>query len=111
MLEDQIENALFTDNFFQLDDVWMTQLAQCLVSKANKVITIMVIKPLDDCTYCARSAFTQLGALVKAVRLFTASVHSQIMYPKMCSIDIYADLQAFECNLSTYYLVLSLKTT
>ena len=32
----------------------------------------MVIRPLDDCTFCARSAFTHLGLLAKAVRLFMA---------------------------------------
>ena len=49
----------------------------------------MVIGPLDGHTYCAQSAFTNLGDLVKAVRLFTASLHSQ----PMCSIDIFVNLK------------------
>ena len=59
----------------------------------NKVITTMVIVPLDDYTYCARSASTRLGALAKDVRLFIASLHSQLMYPKMCSVNIVVNLQ------------------
>ena len=44
---------------------------------------------LDDHTYCAQYAFTHLGALVKAVRLFIRLLYNQPMYPKMCSIDIF----------------------
>ena len=41
--------------------------------KENKVITTMVIRPLDDRTYCVRSAFTHLWALAKDLRrLFKA---------------------------------------
>ena len=32
----------------------------------NKVITTTVIRPLDDRTHCARSAFTPFEALTKA---------------------------------------------
>ena len=45
----------------------------------------MVIGPLDDRTYCARSALTHLYA-------FIASLHNQPMYPKMCAIDIFVNL-------------------
>ena len=40
------------------------------------------------------------GALAKAVRLFKASLSSQPMCSQMCcSIDIFIDLQPFDCNL------------
>ena len=55
----------------------------------NKGITTMAIGPLDDHTYCARSAFTHLGALAKAVGLFIASLHNHPIYPKMCLIGIF----------------------
>ena len=35
--------------------------------KINKVITTMVIRPLDDRTYCVQSAFTHLGLWQKPV--------------------------------------------
>ena len=41
--------------------------------KCDNVITTMAISLLDDRTYCARSAFTHLGALSKAIRLFIAA--------------------------------------
>ena len=56
----------------------------------------MVIGPLDDRRYCAKSAFTQLGALAKAVRLFIVPLHNQSMYRKMCSIDIFVGLQTID---------------
>ena len=46
----------------------------------NEVITTMVIRPLDDRTYCARSAFTHLRLWWKAVQVLTASLHSQPAY-------------------------------
>ena len=39
------------------------------------------------------------SGLAKAVRLFIASFHSQPMYPKMCSIDIFVDLRPVNRNL------------
>ena len=63
------------------------------------VITTMVIRPLDDRTYCGRSAFTDLGALAKAARLFIASLHSQLMSFQMCHIGIFIDLQTVRWNL------------
>ena len=38
------------------------------------------------------TAFTHLG-LAKAVRLFTASLHTQLTGSQMCTIDISVDLQ------------------
>ena len=61
----------------------------------NKVITTMVIGPLEDhishilCSIC----FYSFGALAKALRLFIASLHNQPVYHKMCSIDIFDNLQ------------------
>ena len=43
--------------------------------------------------------FHSFGALPKAVRLFIASLHNQPMYPKMCLIDIFVDLQLVGWNL------------
>ena len=48
----------------------------------DKVITTMVIEPLDDdrtywCSICVHSCET----LAKAVRLFVAARHNQEMYP------------------------------
>ena len=43
----------------------------------DKVITTMVVRPLDDCTYCARSAIHSIWILAKAVRSFMASLYSQ----------------------------------
>ena len=37
----------------------------------------MVIRPLNNRTYCVLAAFTHFGALAKAVRLFTTSLWSQ----------------------------------
>ena len=39
----------------------------CCYISVNKVITTMVIRPLDDRTYCVRSAFTHLEVKVKVV--------------------------------------------
>ena len=33
------------------------------------------------------------GVLARTVRLYIASLHNQLMYPKMCSIDIFVDIQ------------------
>ena len=46
-------------------------------------------RPHISCSIC----FHSFGALVKSVRLFIASHHSQPMYPKMGSIDVFVDLQ------------------
>ena len=41
---------------------WNKTLAkQYLQLSDNKVITTVVIRPLDDCTHCVRSVLTQLG--------------------------------------------------
>ena len=58
----------------------------------NKVITAMVIRPLDDwwhilCSICVHS----FVALAKAVRLFISSLYNLPMCPKMCSIDIFVN--------------------
>ena len=58
-----------------------------------KVLTTKVIGPLDDRTYCGRSAFTELGTFAKAVRLFITSLHNQPMYLKMCTNYIFVNLQ------------------
>ena len=51
-------------------------------------------------TYCARWAFTHLGLWRKLyLRLFKASFHSQPMYPKWCSIDIFISLQLVGWNV------------
>ena len=55
--------------------------------------------------YSARHRFCSIwfysfGALVKAGRLFTASLHNQPMYSKMCSIDIFCNLRLVGCNLT-----------
>ena len=52
------------------------------VHKLNKVITTKVTRLLNDHTYCARSAFTHLGVLAKAVRLFMPSLYNQPIRPK-----------------------------
>ena len=40
----------------------ITLLTRCSIFKTkNKLITILVIRPFDDRTYCVRFAFTQLG--------------------------------------------------
>ena len=64
----------------------------------NKVIITMVIKPLDDPTYCTRSAFTQLGVWRK---LIDCSWHhfTLPMCCQMCSVWIFLHLQPFSCNL------------
>ena len=46
----------------------------------NKVNTTMVVGPHDDHT-------------------FIASLHGQQMYPKMCSIDIFVNIQTVGWNL------------
>ena len=38
-------------------------------------------------------SFHSSGALTKAARLFIAPLHNQPMYPKMCYVDIFANLQ------------------
>ena len=53
------------------------------------VITTMARRPHILCTIWCRS----LGALATAVRLYIASIHNQPMYPKMCSMDIFVNLQ------------------
>ena len=55
----------------------------------NKVLTTTVISPLD----CDLSAFTHLRLWGKIYDCFIASLHSQPVGPKMCSIDILVDLQ------------------
>ena len=61
----------------------------------HKVIAAMVIGQLDgDYTHILCSiCFHSFWALAKDVRLFIASLHNQPMYPKMCSIDIFVNLQ------------------
>ena len=59
----------------------------------------MVIEPLDDHAYCTRSAFTHLGLWRKLYDIFIASLHNQPMYPKMCYINIFVNLQPVGWNL------------
>ena len=61
---------------------------QFLESMSNKVITILVMKPLNDRTYCAQSVFTNFG-LLRNERYTTASQRRS----QMCSIYIFADFQ------------------
>ena len=66
----------------------------------DKVITTMVIRLLNNWTYCARSALTRLGLWRTLYgRLFMESLHHQPMCSEMCSLDIFIDLQPFGCNL------------
>ena len=51
-------------------------------------------RPQILCSSCVHS----FGALAKAMRLFTASLHSRKMPYQACSIDSYVDLQPFGCN-------------
>ena len=53
---------------------------QSALTSINKVITTTVTRPLDDRTYCARSAFTHLRLF-----LFMASLLSQPMCSRMSS--------------------------
>ena len=48
----------------------------------NKVITIMVIRPLDDRIYCARSAFTRfgLGEKVHSIASQQANIFSNVLH-------------------------------
>ena len=65
----------------------------------NKVTTTMVIRPLDDRTYCIRYAFTHFELWQK---LYDCSRHkftATKMSYQTCSIDIFIDLQPFGCNL------------
>ena len=66
----------------------------------NKVIATTVIRPLDDHTYCARSAFTHFGVLVKTVRLFIASLHNHPMCAQRCSTDSFVDFQPVGWNFT-----------
>ena len=59
-----------------------------IASLPKKVITTMMIRPPDNCTYCVRSSFTHFGALTKAVRLFIASFYCQPMCLQLCRIDL-----------------------
>ena len=54
----------------------------------NKIVTNMVIGPLDDRTYWCSVCVHSFGALAKAVRMFFASLYNQLMYPKVCSTCI-----------------------
>ena len=58
----------------------------------------MVIVPLDDHTLCS-ICFHSFGPLAKAVRLFIESLHNQPLYPKLCSIDIFVNIQPTGWNL------------
>ena len=66
----------------------------------NKVITTMVIRPLDDRTYCARSAFTHLGFWPKLYDCsryhFTASEWF-FKWPLLTFSSI--SIRPFVCNL------------
>ena len=65
----------------------------------------MVIGPFDDRTYCVRSAFTHLGDLVKAVRVFKAkTIQSHKVCCEACCINIFVDLQPFGFNLKDILL-------
>ena len=62
-----------------------------LLDPENRVITTMVIRLLDDHTLCS-IFFHSFGALAKAVRLL-------LIYPKLCSNDIFDNLQPVRLNL------------
>ena len=65
-----------------------------LLELEDKVITTIVIGPLDDHRFYARSAFPHYGALAKAKLLFTVSFYSQLVSSYMCPKDIFfVDLQ------------------
>ena len=68
----------------------------------SSVITTVAIRPFDDRTYCARSAFTHLELLRKLHDwLFAAPLHNLPICSQMCSTDIiiFVDLQPFSYNL------------
>ena len=70
-------------------------------AKEYKVITIMVIGPLDDCTYCARSAFTHLGLWQK---MYECSLHpftaSQLVLK--CALFTFSSISNLKFETSTY---------
>ena len=55
----------------------------------------MMWRPQILCSICDHS----FEALKKDVRLFIASLHNQPIYPKMCYIDIFVNLQPVGWNL------------
>ena len=60
----------------------------------DKVITTIVIRPLDNCTHMLCSICVHsFEALAKAVQMFIASLDRRPMRSLMCSIDISIDLQ------------------
>ena len=70
-----------------------------IIKGSNKITTTVVVRSLEDCTHCARSAFTHLGLLMRAVWLFTTSLHSQPVCSQICSLDIFVNLQPSGCAL------------
>ena len=64
------------------------------VSFINKVIATMVIRLLDDRTYCINS----FGALTTAVRLFMTPLQSQKYVIKPNVLNNIVDLQPFGCS-------------
>ena len=54
-------------------------------SNTDKVITTMVIRPHDDRTYCARSAFTHLGLWQK---LYNCSLHHFTVSQFGCNLKV-----------------------
>ena len=62
-------------------------------------MTTLVTRPLDNCTYCARSAFAHSRLPAKARRLFIAPLGSQPMDTQMGSTDNFVDHQSIGQNL------------
>ena len=64
----------------------------------NKVITTMVIRPLNDRTSCVRFALTHLGLWRK---LYDCSMHHfrTRKFYQTCCINVFIDLQPFSYNM------------
>ena len=60
----------------------------------------MVIGPLDDRTYCARSAFTRLGLWRKLYTIVYCIISkpANVFSCQLCCIDICVDRQPYGCN-------------
>ena len=80
-----------------------------LRGQRNKVITTMVIRPLNDRTNSAQSAFTHLGLWRKLYDCswyhYFGRLQSQKMSHQTCYVDIF--VQPFGCNLKGIHFDLS----
>ena len=68
----------------------------------SKVIATLVIRPLDDRTYCARVALTHLRLWQRLYQAYHSSRHhftASNVCSRVCLIGIFVDLQQFDCNL------------